>query len=310
MSAVEQGSEAWHQQRLGKVTGSRVGAILGHNPYQSREDVLREMVRDYFGAHREFAGNEATEHGHRMEPRARGFYEALEGVRVDETDMVQHPEFDWIGISPDGLVGIEGGLEIKCPYWAKRPYTMKQKPYYYDQVQLFIWTCGLEWCDFLCFFDPQKYHLERVEPNEKWWSESLPVMKNFIDEFNATVRSKRKSAKYLRDDTSNAEMIQDSRLARLQQLLLEANVLEEKLSPLQKEIKELRTAVGSEFGTCTDGTVIVKAVKKSGAVDWQGIANKALSIPDVQRVIGEIDSWRKDGTTAYSVALLKTGDEE
>ena len=309
MVAVQQGSEAWHQLRDGKVTGSRVGAILGHNPYQKPDAVMREMVRAHFGAEREFAGNEATAHGHIKEPEARSFYEVLTGTQVDETDMIQHPEHDWIGVSPDGLVGIDGGLEIKCPYWAKRPYTMKQKQYYYDQVQLFIWTAGIEWCDFLCYFSPDKYHLERVTLSQDWIKESLPVLEAFIQEYQAVIKSKKRAEKYLRDDTSNAEQVQDSRLTRLAELILEAQVLEEKLAPMTKEIRELRAAVGKDHGTCTNGVVLVKAVQKQGAVDWQRVAEAAMSVPGAKDVVGDLNNWRKEGTTAYSTALIK-GDVE
>ena len=57
---IKQGTKAWLQQRVGRVTGSNVGAVLGVNPYKTPDDVIRQMVRDYHGADPEFKGNAAT----------------------------------------------------------------------------------------------------------------------------------------------------------------------------------------------------------------------------------------------------------
>ena len=60
---IEQRSEEWFKQRIGKITGSRVGAILGLSPFQKASDVMRAMVREYHGAESEFKGNSATMYG-------------------------------------------------------------------------------------------------------------------------------------------------------------------------------------------------------------------------------------------------------
>ena len=58
---IEQRTPEWHEQRKGLITASNVGAILGLDPYRKPDDVMRQMVRDWHGAEREFAGNAATE---------------------------------------------------------------------------------------------------------------------------------------------------------------------------------------------------------------------------------------------------------
>ena len=100
-----QNTAEWHKARIGRVTASRVGAILGHNPYQSADDTMREMVREYFGAPREFEGNAATEYGNKHEADAIVDYMALTGRIVEDCGFV--PYEDWAGFSPDGM--IEGG---------------------------------------------------------------------------------------------------------------------------------------------------------------------------------------------------------
>ena len=67
---IVQRSPEWHEQRKLRLTGSRIGAILGLSPWQTPENVLRQMVREYHGAESEFTGNPATDWGNQHETRA------------------------------------------------------------------------------------------------------------------------------------------------------------------------------------------------------------------------------------------------
>ena len=67
---MEQRTWEWFEARKGRITASSVGAILGHAPYATRDDVMRRMVREYHGAPEEFEGNIATEYGTRNEAGA------------------------------------------------------------------------------------------------------------------------------------------------------------------------------------------------------------------------------------------------
>lgn len=315
---VEQGSAEWHEQRKGKITGSRVGGILGLNPYSSRDDVMREMVREWFGAEAEFKGNAATEYGTKMEPQARAFYEALKRTPVVETDSVPHEEYPWISVSPDGLVGIDGSVEFKCPYYASRPYTLEEKAYYRAQIQLCLETLDLEWCDFLVWFDPEAYigegshyHLEREVRDRDWFSEVLPELKAFHDEFMEIVGDGRRYKKYLRDaKEKSAEPVVDPRFVALSRHLQREAELEAELKPVKKAIKDLREDLANEHGTCTDGFVVVEVTERKGSVDWQGIYNAALEIPTFAESIGDPDNWRKEPTRAVSAKIITKGDSK
>ena len=81
---LEQRSEEWHKARSGRITASQVGAILGHSPYATRDDVMRRMVRDYHGAEREFVGNIATEYGNFHEAGALAEYQMETGNAVEK----------------------------------------------------------------------------------------------------------------------------------------------------------------------------------------------------------------------------------
>ena len=69
----------------------------------------------------DFQGNEATEWGTVNEPNGIAYYEQVTGNKVIETGLHTHPNFHWIAGSPDGLVGTEGMVEIKCPFYKRTP---------------------------------------------------------------------------------------------------------------------------------------------------------------------------------------------
>lgn len=132
----QQRSKEWFTKRKGRVTGSRVGAILGLNPWQTREDVMRAMVREYHGAPSEFEGNVATEYGTAHEEEAILDFELLTGRDVVETGF--HVYEDWAGASPDGLIGDDAILEVKCPYGLRNGGEFKpayDQPHYGAQMQ-------------------------------------------------------------------------------------------------------------------------------------------------------------------------------
>ena len=144
---IEQRSEEWFKQRVGMITGSRVGGILGLSPFNKPEDVMRSIVREHHGAPSEFEGNVATEYGNEHEDAAIFALEQELGIQIEETGF--HKVSEWLGASPDGLVG-DAVVEIKCPY-GKRNATSesdfksaREQPHYYAQMQIEMFcTCLL-----------------------------------------------------------------------------------------------------------------------------------------------------------------------
>jgi len=165
-----QGSDEWKALRVGRVTASRIGSIMGWSPYQTRADVLREMVRQHFGAEPEFTGNIATEYGQKHEPLARHAYEIETGNKVRETVFFHTDQF---GASPDGLIGDFGILEIKCPFSKRKDGTPIFTPicddsllHYRAQVQWNLYMADRQWCDFYQWA-PNGSRLDRVERKEE-----------------------------------------------------------------------------------------------------------------------------------------------
>lgn len=185
----------WLEQRIGRITGSRVAAILGLDKYKSRDDVMRDMVREYHGAESEFTGNEATAFGHEHEPEAIAAYEDQAECLVISTGLHVHAEHDWLAASPDGLVGHDGLIEVKCPFRATYT-TLAEVPHYAAQIQLQLACTMRDWCDFVIWRDGE-ISVERVEADPLWLFQHMPALSAFRDEYFATIACEEKSARHL-----------------------------------------------------------------------------------------------------------------
>jgi putative phage-type endonuclease len=101
--------------------------------------------------------NAAMEWGIENEGFARAAYESKTGVLVDEVGAIDHPTIAMSAASPDGLVGDDGCLEIKCPNTATHIDTVlggEIAKKYYDQMQWQMACAERDWCDFVSF-DPR-----------------------------------------------------------------------------------------------------------------------------------------------------------
>ena len=194
ISNIDQGSEAWHSIRLGKVTASRMKDVLskGRGTAQSKtaETYMMELLCERLtGESKPFFENDAMQWGTATEPQARSMYELMSGNTVDEVAFVEHNEF--IGISPDGLIGDDGLIEIKCPTTitqVRRALTNDYSKDYYTQIQCQLWVTERQWCDFLSF-DPRldidaSYLLQRVERDDVFIAAMEEKTYLFVDTMN------------------------------------------------------------------------------------------------------------------------------
>ena len=158
---IEQRTDEWFAQRLGKVTASRVGDVIAKTktgPSASRDNYATQLVLERLtNAKGEFFTNAAMQWGTETEPMARQAYELKRDVFVDEVGFIDHPTIDMSGASPDGLVDKTGLVEIKCPESKTHmEYLMSGKPpaKYIPQMMWQMACTGREWCDFVSF-DPR-----------------------------------------------------------------------------------------------------------------------------------------------------------
>lgn len=174
--------------RMGRITGSRIGAVLGLNRYSSRADVLAEMLTQARGQDALFSGNEATQWGHDHEDDALTGYELERGVMTwGGQEFTIHPTHDFLACTPDGFVGVDGMVECKCPFRAQ--YTdIKQKREYEAQIRLQLECTGRSWCDFIVW-RPDGINISRVEHDPNWLPLILPVLSKFMDEYTDALRA-------------------------------------------------------------------------------------------------------------------------
>lgn len=175
---IAQRSQEWFALRAGRLTGSRFGdlmAVTRSGPSTSRKNLIATLaVERITGACVETYSNGAMQRGSELEPEARAAYEAHTGELVAEQAFVIHPRLTFVGVSPDGLIGDDGLIEIKCPAaMAKHSDALLTGGHaveYAWQVQGQIWVTGRRWCDVVSY-DPRypdglQLAIKRVERDE------------------------------------------------------------------------------------------------------------------------------------------------
>ncbi len=153
---IIQGSPEWYAVRNGMVTASNFAdAIAGGQGIVRKKLMIKLIAERMTGLSAESYSNKAMEHGTATEQEAREHYEALNGVSVRHVGFIERDEDT--GASPDGLVGNDGMLEIKCPFPTTHiRYILADKmpSDYVKQVQGGLWVAERKWCDFMSY-DPR-----------------------------------------------------------------------------------------------------------------------------------------------------------
>ena len=192
---IEQGSAEWHSLRLGKITASRMKEVMskgrGKAPSKTAETYMMELIAEILtGKPKPFFENDVMRWGTETEPQARFMYELRSGNEVKEVACIT--EGNHLLVSPDGLIGDDGMLEIKCPTsitQIKRALTDNYSKDYYDQIQMQLWIAQREWCDFESF-DPRlncgaSYLIQRVNRDEEYVAIMAEKTKAFLEDMNS-----------------------------------------------------------------------------------------------------------------------------
>jgi len=158
---IEQGTQEWHQLRLGKVTASRISDVLAKvksGESASRRNYRMELVVERLtGLKTESYTSPAMQHGIDNEGIARSTYEIQNNVLVDQVAFINHYNIKNAGCSPDGLVGDLGMVEIKCMTTANHVEAILNNTppsQYIAQCQFQMACAGKMWND-LTLFDPR-----------------------------------------------------------------------------------------------------------------------------------------------------------
>ena len=192
----EQGSPEWRQARAGVITASRVNDVMAR--IKSGEAAVRRNYKAEILVER--LTKEPTPDGYmsaemlrgiEMEPLARAAYEMKQDVMVDRVGFVLHPSLDYLGASPDGLVGDDGLVEIKCPNTATHlGYLLGRvaPSEYHNQMLTQMACCEREWCDFVSYDNrvPERMQLFVVRLYRD--DGRIEAIEKAVTEFDAEVR--------------------------------------------------------------------------------------------------------------------------
>ena len=195
---MEQGTNEWFTIRIGKVTASRVADVIAKTKTgysATRDNYMAQLVCERLtGQKGESFSNAAMQHGTDTEPLARAAYEAFQDILVDEVGFVPHPSIIMAGASPDGLVGDDGLLEIKCPNTATHIETLLSQSVpgkYNTQMQFQMACTGRQWCDFVSFDNrlPEELQLfvKRVPRDNEFIKQMEDEVVKFLNELDIKI---------------------------------------------------------------------------------------------------------------------------
>ena len=203
---IEQRTDEWFQQRLGKVTASRISDVIAKTKTgvsTSRQNYLVQLVSERLtGKKGDSFVNQAMLDGIEREGAARELYMRTRGVSVTEVGFFDHPIIKNSGASPDGAVNAEedgkyaGLIEIKCPIETTHTNTLMSKSVpskYIPQIQWQMASVSpnVKWCDFISynpnFPDTMQLFVARVERDNAYIAELEAEVIKFLDEVDQTI---------------------------------------------------------------------------------------------------------------------------
>lgn len=182
---IEQRTTDWHMQRCAKITASRFADALAFTkgsknvapkPLECRNKYARELAFEILsGSPVHSISSKSMQWGTEAEVLAREAYELQTGAIVIESEFVSHPDYPYIGASPDGLIGKDGGMEIKSPHDEAvhiRTWQEGMPEEHLAQVQGNLFVTGRQWWDFVSYdprqAEPYRLYIQRIQRDEEY----------------------------------------------------------------------------------------------------------------------------------------------
>ena len=197
--ALLQGSTEWRLARAGSVGASSIADLMAKTKSgwgASRANLMARIICERLtGEPQESYVNAAMQHGTDTEPQARSAYAFMRDVDVVEVGLIRHPSIAGAHASPDGLVGEDGLLEIKCPNTATHIETLlsgEVADRYIKQMQFQMACTGRAWTDFVSY-DPRlpgdlQVFIKRIPRDDALIAEIEDAVRFFILETEAKLR--------------------------------------------------------------------------------------------------------------------------
>jgi len=200
---IEQRSEAWHEIRLGRITGTSFQTLVSGESTKGYQDLILNLAGEILtGISEESYSNDIMERGIEFESDAAKEFSEVTGFELQEIGFItpdeNTPYFEWIGVSPDRLIKIGGnytsGLEIKCPlrkthlrYINENRLPME----YVKQVQGALFVTKLPKWYFMSYYPGMKPFIKEVLPDESLFAtfetrlnKIIPLIKTQIENYH------------------------------------------------------------------------------------------------------------------------------
>lgn len=194
-----QGSQEWLNDRLGHASASRFADILAISakgvPLKAREDYMMQLVTErLYGRPTDSASSQAMQWGKDSEPLARAAYEIATGDIVSESDFVKHPTIPFVGCSPDGLIGTDGGYESKCPATSRIHVTTWRDGMpreHAAQVQGCMWVTGRKYWQFVSYdpraSEPLRLYVQQIKRDDEYIKNLEIEVQKFLAEVETQI---------------------------------------------------------------------------------------------------------------------------
>lgn len=280
---MEQRSPEWFEARKNRITGSVVGAVLGLSPWMSKEDVMRSMVRSALGAESEFTGNIATEYGQRNEDGAIYDFELKTGLSVEKCGFYAYG--NKYGASPDGLVGDDAILEVKCPFGLRDKEnpefkTADEQPHYKAQM-MFEMLCSGRTKAYFYQWSPAADYLETINFDPLWVEKNMPAIDAFYDEFVSELKQPEKHLAPLVVSVEGKAAADAYKAAKAHMSLAEAN-----LEAAKSRLIEIAAGAKSNISG-----LLVYPVQREGAISYAKVVKDHLAGVDLEPYRGNPSSY-------------------
>jgi len=169
----EQGTDEWLQSRLGCPSGSGFDKLItgGGKPSTQADNYINQLIAEKLTGEATYVKKtEWMERGNELEPDARSYYELATGNTVTEKGFCKHDKLE-CGVSPDGVIGSEGLVEIKCPSPSVHVAYLRGgvvPTKYRQQTQGQMWIMEAEWLDFVAYHPSMPVLIVRSYRDEKY----------------------------------------------------------------------------------------------------------------------------------------------
>lgn len=194
IKTIGQGAnEEWLKQRKIRLTASVFGQVCKLKPTTSGKNIVKQLL------YRTFKGNAATSYGHKNEPIALKDAEKLLGLNIEPSGFFIYEKCPFLGASPDGLIGDDGIVEVKCPATAANftpveaienkkitfctkddcnNIKIKRNHSYYYQIQGQLQITDRKYCIFIVW-TPKGLAYEIIEKDNDFWNSIVSKLEEF-----------------------------------------------------------------------------------------------------------------------------------